>query len=482
MALLLPAAALSALSGRAAPLPVYSSVTLEVSTGSDWTTVGLVGGDVVDANVTSRSFDARPSLGSSGIGLGDDHPSSRSGANTLPPAQVTVNLVYSVLPGQGVMFQICKGDLGTVNATVTHNQGQDHTPVASLHDASSGQDQSSNGCQNGTSVPITQQALTGTGSWPAPIDTHRHVLAIYYPWYDASSFRTGTWAEIPRRPFDTSNAANIRAQIDEARASHVDGFVVSYDGNRTYAQRLAMVAREAATRPGFYVAPMLEMNQLATRSVPTKLVPEIARQIEAAVAETAGPSQLQVAGRPVVFVFASGDLSPATWKQVFLRLKPQPFFVADARSPAYGFQGLFDYTSNFASDDQMADLARGFEKLARWDPAVNGGSQRLWVAAVSPGENGCVSPVSDRVHVGREAGARYAYAWQAAMTSEPEWVLISTWNEWYEDTAIAPGSRNGLRALRQTRMFARDFEMHPAVLPASTYPPPASGNTNQACP
>ena len=39
----------------------------------------------------------------------------------------------------------------------------------------------------------------------------------------------------------------------------------------------------------------------------------------------------------------------------------------------------------------------------------------------------------------------------------PEWVLITSWNEWYETTNVAPGTTTGTRALDQTRTWTRRF-------------------------
>lgn len=466
-------------------LPVYASLTYKVTSGAAWATIALVGGTVVDAHVTSASTDAETGIGSHGIEVSDRDPSFRDGSNILPPAQTVVNVVYSFSPGEVVTFQICKSDLGSVSATITRDQGPDHTQLASLTDSASRAGLAADGCENESRRQLDQAALSGPAPWPVPIDPHRHVLAVYYPWYSPATFQTGTWAETPEAPFDTSDPASVGAQIDEARSEHIDGFVVSYDGDPTYAQRLSTVTQEAASRPGFYVASMLEMNQLVTRYPSAGLSTGIDSAIKDAIARTDGPNQLQVDGRPVVFVFAAQDLSPTLWKVVRLGLGENPFFIADSTSSAYGFNGLFDYTVSFAADNQVAALDQSFEKTARWDPAVNSGAgpQRLWVAPVSPGENSCVSPPpDDDVYADREKGARYAYTWQAAIASEPEWVLVSTWNEWYEDTAVAPGSVNGSRALDETGPQAEAFETDPTELPASAFSPPGSGNSSHSCP
>jgi hypothetical protein len=471
-----------AASASAAPLPAYASVTFNVSSGSAWTTVDLVGGSVVDSAVTSTSR-GKVSVGASGIALSNPLPSPREGANTLPPAQTTVNLVYSFSLGAQLTLRVCKSDVGSTSAAVTRNEGQDRSQVASLIDSNSNQAAGSDGCVNESIMAVTPAALSGPNRWPAPLDGSRHVLAIYYPWYDSTTFQSGSWAETATPPFDTSDPASVGAQIDAARAQQIDGFVVSYGGTTSGAQRLSSLTQEAAARPGFHVAPMIEMDQLAGRYPSVTLVSGVDSAIADAVARTAGPAQLQVNGRPVVFVFGAEDVSPLVWQTIRLHLSQNPFFVGDSLNGAYGFSGLFNYTSNFAADNQIAGLDQSYERVARWDAAVGGGSQRLWVAPASPGEDNCVSPTANqRVYVSRENGARYDYAWQAAYASEPEWVLLSTWNEWFEDTAVAPGSVNAGQSLQQTGSYAQSFQTDPFNLPDSSFPAPGSANDSRNCP
>jgi hypothetical protein len=37
--------------------------------------------------------------------------------------------------------------------------------------------------------------------------------------------------------------------------------------------------------------------------------------------------------------------------------------------------------------------------------------------------------------------------------------MVTSWNEWYEDTVIAPSTAYGSRALDQTRQWASTFAM-----------------------
>jgi len=63
-----------------------------------------------------------------------------------------------------------------------------------------------------------------------------------------------------------------------------------------------------------------------------------------------------------------------------------------------------------------------------------------------PGREGLVQ---DRLD-----GAYYRRTWEAALASDPDWILITTWNEWWETTHIEPSQAFGALYLELTREYA----------------------------
>jgi len=59
------------------------------------------------------------------------------------------------------------------------------------------------------------------------------------------------------------------------------------------------------------------------------------------------------------------------------------------------------------------------------------------------------------------AGERYQATWDAALASDPDWILVTSWNEWYEGTAVEPSVRFGDLALRQTADNAAAWKAAP---------------------
>jgi glycoprotein endo-alpha-1,2-mannosidase len=61
-------------------------------------------------------------------------------------------------------------------------------------------------------------------------------------------------------------------------------------------------------------------------------------------------------------------------------------------------------------------------------------------------------PITDRHN-----GETYRILWQEAIAAHPDWILITTWNEWHEGSEIEPSVENGDRALKTTSEFAPKF-------------------------
>ena len=59
-------------------------------------------------------------------------------------------------------------------------------------------------------------------------------------------------------------------------------------------------------------------------------------------------------------------------------------------------------------------------------------------------------PVTERWN-----GETYRVLWQEAIAAGPDWVLITSWNEWHEGTEIEPSVE--FRAIDDTAGFSRRF-------------------------
>jgi hypothetical protein len=72
--------------------------------------------------------------------------------------------------------------------------------------------------------------------------------------------------------------------------------------------------------------------------------------------------------------------------------------------------------------------------------------------------------------VSREDGGYYERSWQGAISAAPDWIVINSFNEWYEGDYIEPSQAYGSRYLQLTSTWAAAFHnaSPPPVQPTAT--------------
>jgi len=166
----------------------------------------------------------------------------------------------------------------------------------------------------------------------------------------------------------------------------------------------------------------------------------------------------------VMFLYAWPFAADATWRAAIDRVRAggrNPLFVADSTDPSSlaVADGVFTYASNLFAPDigrfdrTQATAARTYHLLG-----AGKGSARIAVATVSPGydESGLADRPLDRV-VDRRGGALYEEQWRAALASGADWIVVTSWNEWWENTQIEASQRYGDFYPRTTRRFTVAF-------------------------
>jgi hypothetical protein len=184
---------------------------------------------------------------------------------------------------------------------------------------------------------------------------------------------------------------------------------------------------------------------------------------------------------PVVFVYFAGLLDPLEWQDVFARVRARTgidaFYQgdvegADPQAQARAFDGIHVYNpAPYTVEGDLSLAARVLDPnaavrlstSAATDPVTVGGDYgvlstearglgRSWAATVIPGFD------DRRVRnpgfvVSRERGGERTYdlLWRRALGSAPDWVLVTSFNEWHEGTEIEPSTEYGSDFVRRTR-------------------------------
>ena len=421
-----------------------------IDSTSDWATIDLLGGSLYSQGTPSV-------LGGTG------YPYSTTGffAGTLGSVRMVVDVVYE-LPSGPLDLRVCKNSEGTTTVRIERITDAPTTVASVSNNRVDGVWES--GCADPSHTAVTADALAPSYSWPRPVDDRRLTLAIYTPWYEPGSFATHPFVDVPVEPYNGTTQAGVTGMVNQAADSGVNGFVYWYNGDPEAERRYDLVMRGAETRPGFSVAAELDLGAaggFTTGSAPQWRIEAWTRSL---LARSSSPSYLKVNGRPVLFVWGTPYMTPAVWEQTRFALQAtgmNPFVVGDTLDSRYGFDGFWVLNPNNVPDSSK--LSAWFDYWS-WSARVAperslGSAPLLWAAGISPGEDDTYSgkPPGWGLMIGREGGARYDKVWQAAAASSPDWMVISTWNDFHEATYVQPSVGLGTQALDQTRAWAGWF-------------------------
>jgi hypothetical protein len=405
--------------------------------------LSLRGMTILTSRVVSTTGNAvMTSLGGSAIAISGD-------------GAAVFDLVLAVPPGSVPGVSMCKNYLGP--ATVTLLRTTDGSTTAASHTNSGSATATIQGCENPSSFEIDREALVGPTRWPERMDPRPLVLANYYPWYGTGL--APLVRDRPTGPVDTDDPAAVDAAIAAAAAAGIDGFIVEYEGSPTHEADVDEAFRAADRRPGFHSALMLDFDIMGNRWGWTgpDLLDRVLGEVNRLSAHT---SYLEVGGLPVVFLYGTQRLDPQQWSAALDRLNratgTRLFVVTDdQRIPS---PGMYAYSTNTAMDEAtLRSWSHGMllERHAR--PGLVDAPRSLWVAPVSPGYDDTALGRARPNYVDRAGGARYDQTWSAAMGSLPDWIMVTTWNEYFEQTHVVPGTTTGNLALEQTTAWSARF-------------------------
>jgi hypothetical protein len=324
---------------------------------------------------------------------------------------------------------------------------------------------------DGTTAEFTSTAArlaSGESVAVTPMAPHL-VLAHYYPWYTPESWRDPELLDRPLQLYSSDDPAAIGRQTEQARSAGIDAFVVSWQG-RTNAMndRRTRLVLDAAARSGMRACVYFETtvaNPTADPSRPTDPKTMVQWLEDAADMYGSHPAYLRVDGRPVIFVYSASRLAEREWSRVLEAVRASgrnPVVIGDFfHSPLINvLDGEYQYINVMMSAADVEDHYRTESLRVRTFNLLRPGSaRRVWVASVSPGyDDRRLSARREHVLIDRANGAVYDEQWRAATTLAADWVVITTWNEYFENTGIEPTERFGTTYLDATRKWSERFK------------------------
>jgi hypothetical protein len=400
-----------------------------------------------------------------------------------PPGAKTTHGGFSMQVGSNVPGQSAEGQFDMVLASVPASGAITWSLATDVPAETTLEVYSTNQLER--PVLIDRFTATGTGatfaSDAARINAHgaiafslvrpRRVLAHFYPWYTTDTWGSPEFADRPQPLYSTDSPSDLRAEASMARGAGIDTFVVSWTGHETdgglHDRRLQLVL-DAAQATGITAAALTETFYANRDNVSGEPVdPQVMLNWLTDIVDQFGshPAYLRIDNRPAVFVYSASLFDMPTWADILGRLRATgrdlllvgDFFhsrLIEVLDGEYQYSNVTLTPDGVRQNDLIESLrARTFNLL------TVGGRRRVWIASVAPGyDDTRIVERPTHLTVDRQNGAVYDAQWSAAVDTGADWVIVTSWNEWYENTEIEPGNRYGTYYLDRTREWTALFK------------------------
>ncbi len=291
-------------------------------------------------------------------------------------------------------------------------------------------------------------------------DLNKMVWAFYYSWYHMNDW-THWLKDHPLVRYESGNQDIILQHVEQAQSAGIDGFISSWWGPGSETddnlKKLLTIAKEKNFWVTVYLETMAGPNETALGE--EKIHEWLAYMIRE---YRDNPAFFKVDGKPLIVIWASGAVPLETWGRVFAQLRTEGL---DAVYLGMGynlsnlevFDGLHDYTA-FTHPNLEQTLLFTASAVRNYALLADGSVPKIWVATVQPGYDDTLQPTREGVIKERENGDYYRFTWEAAIQSDPDWIFITSWNEWWEHTYIEPSELYGDQYLLITREYAEKWK------------------------
>jgi len=299
------------------------------------------------------------------------------------------------------------------------------------------------------------------------------VIAYYYIWFTKGWFNNtegnagNALADVHPilGTYDSHNPTVIEEHIKMAKRAKIDAFAVSWWTDRPGSDKrdeiLDLVFQKAAAQ-SFKVTIDLEADGMPVEAITNCLRYYLSHY-------SSHKAVLKVDGRPALLIWGSGNYPPQQWQQIFDTLEKEglhAFYLTSGQlNPRYlgPFTALEQYTSVDVNDKDLPTLYQWARKMVDQYNKTHTDKPARWHATIMPGfdERGIPGREEGPGGAGwknRDHGKYYRMTFDAALSSNPDWLHITSFNELAEHTHIEPTREFGWFYIDMTARLVDEFK------------------------
>ena len=457
-------------------LVVYKNIYITVETTSDWTEIFFYG-------LCTLNYSYKVVEGSHAPGLSVSITQNvikihkRQFDTTKVRLQIKSHLAFT---NDTARIEIRKGDLGYTKMTIYYYKNEEKVIIKEfINEGTVSGSEGLNPREYTLKCEEIEKYINAEKLKFKEPQPRRLVLAFYYPWYGSvygPSKRWVHWQGVRTQDigsstdypllgaYDSQDSEVIKCHIMLAKYVGIDGFIVSWWGINTFEDIALSKIVKVAEELGFNVTIYYEsVREMSKEQIVNELVYVINKY-------SSSKAFLRINGKPVIFIYAIGaygrtiDFWGDILREVKKRVNKDVMFIADTTdsSALRVFDGVHIYNplsfilgnanlTQFYQDQAMR--TKNYIVIERGNVV----SRKIYCATVLPGYD-------DRKvrrpghYLPRSDGKTYRNTWEAALNSDPDIVLICTWNEWHEGTEIEPSREYGFKYLLLTREYVEKYK------------------------
>ena len=311
----------------------------------------------------------------------------------------------------------------------------------------------------------------------------KRVLAFYYSWYrlyetsndkkhwnkiDDKKKEISDSAHYPKGgAYDSTNPEIIERHMKQAKEAGIDTFVVSWWGINSYeTKEVFPLILDKAEKYDLTVTLYYEKNE---RNSSEARIEQGLKDLKFIYQEYANhPAFLKVNGKPVIFIYkrAIHQMKWKEWAVIINRFEKETnndfAFIVDYQNSIAStiFDGLHTYNlTSVAQDKSLNKIKNNLENRYKEINNMAAKNNIISTLTVIPGFDS--RKIGGDTHIPRRKGKLYSAMWEKAMEINPNWVVVTSWNEWHEGTEIEPSLEFGDKYLKLTKKYARIFKHLP---------------------